>query len=602
MSSKPAKVTLLDLQPEILTHILLYVPFTSVVNCKGVNRHLQCLISGSIELQYYIHLNIFGQRDNPLCGLPVSERLDQLLTRERRLEVFDFKFEKFIDVPVLAEYNQRRLSRGILSLSYPDGVFREMQVPSEVDQEVKWTEARAEHALAAAPMHIYEQDLRVLVVQRRTTYASGAQPRTIHEVQIHLNRSSTGEPHPDAQRAITFKTHEEFGEPRVSIGCAGGNLVLVLRDCVETHEPDDQVYVYGWKTGELKMRISAPFNSYRFPLFLTMHVFLLANAKTGELEYWRIPRILSESPSDQPFFILALPRLSSGKVFHEIFCRATPHLSYGPQNASNPFYTDPHHAIVVSDVVIQSADRAGDATHFMFFVHRSSLVGYLDIFSTFISPNKRPMPVPYDDWGPSACRWFDDSMDGHETWWLSGTFGQRYAPGIVGASPLILFNFNPIDVGKVLATKSHTPNVEMEDGGHQDTDGGYKDIEGDWFEDNGKQLQRYAEKGREVLSQLHGSSASRLLFDPSANESETGSSSSQPRSRTKVVTRALDPLDDPGRCFENTVYSALPYTVRSSQDSLCDFEDLFLQEEYILGTQTAGSWDLIKQVHVLHYG
>ncbi|KAF9450683.1 hypothetical protein P691DRAFT_809698 [Macrolepiota fuliginosa MF-IS2] len=594
-TTRLVKVTLLDLPTETLTHILLHLPFTSVVICGGVNRHLQVLISESAELQYYIHLGVYGMVDNPRCDFPISERLNRLLVRERRWEELDFDFEKIIDVPVVAECRRRYLSAGVFSILYESGVLRQIQIPSEADQEVEWKEIRIAPFLINSGKRLLEQDLQIFVTaQPQTVYTNTAKPHTIHEVQIHLSQLSTGEPHPDAQRTISFKTHEEFGRPWAGVECAGDNLLLVLRDDVEEHKPDDQVYAYDWKTGERKLEINAPFGSYRRLLFLTTHTFLLPNAKNGELEYWRIPQDPSEThTSDQPFFILSLPPLSSGNVFHQIFLSAKPQLASGLRAASKPFYTDTHHAIIIIEVTIQPVDGSR-VTDFSFFVHRSSFMECPDAFSAFISSDERPTPVPYDNWGPSVCRWFSSSVDGYYMGLITGVFGQRYASAAMGAGPLIVFNFNPIGVTKVLvAQRRHISKAKTRDEINKNIgrDEGNQNIE----ENQGEE---YAGKGKKILSQT---SVPGISSEPLTQGPQINSSPSEPWLETKVVTRALDPLDDPDRCFEDTVYSSLPYTMRSSQDKY-DFEDLFLDEERMLGTRTDGDWNLLKQLHILHYG
>ncbi|KAF9442459.1 hypothetical protein P691DRAFT_714395 [Macrolepiota fuliginosa MF-IS2] len=592
-TTRPVKVTLLGLPPEILTHILLYLPFTSVVICGGVNRHLQVLISESAELRYYVHLGVYGMVDNPCCDLPISERLNRLLVRERRWEEFDFDFDKIIDVPIVAEYRQRQLYARVFSILYEGGVLRRVQIPSGADEEVEWREIRALPFLINSGKRVPEQDLEVLITaQPQTVYTGAAKPHTIHEVQVHLNRLSTGEPHPNAQRTISFKMREEFGRPWGAAECAGDNLLLVLRDETEEHKPDDRVYAYDWRTGERKLEINAPFNSYRRLLFLTMHTFLLPNASNGELEYWRIPEGPSETHTpDQPFFILSLPPLSSGNVFRWIFLSAKPQPADGLQTASKPFYTDPHRAIIIVEITIQSVDRSR-MTVFSFFVHRSSLMECLDTFSAFISSDERPTPVPYDDWGPSVCRWFSGYANGYDMGSLGGMFGQRYASAAMGVGPLIVFNFNPIDVARVLvAQKRHISKARTGDEINQNMgqDEGDQNIE----ENQGGQ---YAGKGKKMSLQT---SVPRIRPEHFTQGPQI-TSSSEPWLQTKVVIRALDPLDDPGCCFENVVYSSLPYTVRLSQDKY-DFQHLFLDEEHILGAQLGGR-RRIKQLHVLHYG
>ncbi|KAF9445142.1 hypothetical protein P691DRAFT_762772 [Macrolepiota fuliginosa MF-IS2] len=161
--TKLVKVEFLNLPPEILTDILLYLPFTAVVICQSVNRYLRALISESVKLQYHIHLNVFGQLDNPHCNLPVSERLNQLLSRERRWKEFKFDFDRITKVPVVAPYERLGLSGEALSLSYADGVSWRVGIPREADQEIKWKRLEICARQTLAKMHVREHDLLFLI-------------------------------------------------------------------------------------------------------------------------------------------------------------------------------------------------------------------------------------------------------------------------------------------------------------------------------------------------------------------------------------------------------------------------------------------------------
>ncbi|KAF9449980.1 hypothetical protein P691DRAFT_507954 [Macrolepiota fuliginosa MF-IS2] len=595
-TTRLAKVTLLDLPPETVTYIFLHLPFTSVVMCQGVNHHLQALISESAELQYYIHLGIFGMVDNPHCDLPISERLNRLLMKQRRWEEFDAEFYRVVDLPIVAESGSRQLSGGVYSILYNSGILYTMQVPRRADQEAEWKE-RTVPFLITPGRFVLDQDLEIFITaQPQTVYTSAAKPHTIHEVQVHLNQFSTGKPHPDVQRIISFTTREEFENIWVMVECVGDNLALILQNNVGIHEPDDQVYVYDWKTGELKMRISASYGCYTLPVFLSSHMLLLGNSKTGQLEYWEIPQSLSETTSNRPFFILSLPPLSPGNGICQIVARTGPHPAFGSHATPKPFYTDPRYAIVCFDVAIGPADMGYSTVTFVFFVHHSFLVGCLDTFSAFISSDERPTPVPYDDWGPSACRWFNARVDGYIIGREGGTFGQKYVPRPHSPIPLIMFNFNPIDVAKALVSERHISKAKTRGEGDRGVDGngGRRAIE--------DQGQRHTGKEKEVSSQLHETSVLGISSDVFTQGQEADSSSSEPQLTTRIVTRGLDPLDDPDRYFENTVYSSLPYTVRSlSQDQL-DFGNLYMDEECILNVQAGKDWGYMAQLHLFHYG
>ncbi|KAF9441393.1 hypothetical protein P691DRAFT_715188 [Macrolepiota fuliginosa MF-IS2] len=600
-------MTLLDLPPEILTRVLLYVPFTSLMTCKAVSHHLQVLITESVELQYYIHLSRSGLVDNPRCDLPISERLSWLLARERRWEEFDFDFDKIVEVPSRLQHNYTSLSGGYFSAITEDEESHYIRLPTAHFREIKWQAVRPEKKIISDGVWIYEQDLHILITaQKRTVHANATGPRAIYEIQVHLNQLSTGEPHPNARRAtISFDVRAEFEKPWITSECTGDNLVLVLCDLSGRIKPDDEMYIYDWKTGELKLRHGAPFRSYNCPIILTTHIFLLPNERSGELECWRIPQSPPELTHHQPFFVLSLPRLHSGNTFQSIDPRVEPNLGNRLSDASKPFYTNPHHAIVIFMVLIRSS-RISLYPGFTFFIHRSSLVEYVDKFSAFASFNHRPEPVPYDEWGPPVCRW----LNVDDTSWIATTFGQRYvAPpleaGIDGA-PLTILDFNPVAVSEALAVEKQCLKARGpdDDGRNTAQNEGNECTKGGSLKNNGETGPGCKAKDQEMFLQVHEDNAQEIPPGPLMEKMKVCDSSCEPELRGKVitraVTRAMDPLSDPNHCFENTVYSSLPYTVRSSQVKY-SFDALLLDEESILGIRMTDS-ERIKEIHVLHCG
>ncbi|KAF9443536.1 hypothetical protein P691DRAFT_842271 [Macrolepiota fuliginosa MF-IS2] len=257
---------------------------------------------------------------------------------------------------------------------------------------------------------------------------------------------------------------------------------------MEEHTPNDHIYAYDWKTGKWKLEINAPFGSYTYPLFLTMHTFLLPNVTNGELEYWQIPQGLSETHTpDQPFFILSFP-LSSGNVFHRIDLSTEPQLTGGLQVASRPFYTNPHHAIIVFVAIIR-------------------LVA-------------------------------------------------------MGVGPLIVINFNPIDVAKVLvAKKRHISKARMENERNQNM--GWDEGDQNIKENQGEE---YVGKDKKILLQ------------------------------TSVLGISSKPFTQGPQI--DSLSSGLWLQTKDNYD----FEDLFSDEERMLGARMDGDWNWMKQLHILHYG
>lgn len=74
-----------------------------------------------------------------------------------------------------------------------------------------------------------------------------------HEIRLYLFQVSTGKLHLEAQQPIISVMNTRWEKPAVGIEIVGDNLVLILAYYEHPHKPDDQVFVYEWRTGKLKM-------------------------------------------------------------------------------------------------------------------------------------------------------------------------------------------------------------------------------------------------------------------------------------------------------------------------------------------------------------
>ena len=77
----------------------------------------------------------------------------------------------------------------------------------------------------------------------------------MYETQIQLHSVSTGLFHPEAEQPIISVVTTPCRLRPAVIAMLGDHLVLILTYTYSMNEghPDDQVFIYKWKTGELKM-------------------------------------------------------------------------------------------------------------------------------------------------------------------------------------------------------------------------------------------------------------------------------------------------------------------------------------------------------------
>lgn len=75
---------------------------------------------------------------------------------------------------------------------------------------------------------------------------------TRYDIEIQLHEFSTGRPHPDAKDHTIKVITSRWEKPALGIEIVGDNLVLILTFYNNPMRPDDQIFVYEWKTGVLK--------------------------------------------------------------------------------------------------------------------------------------------------------------------------------------------------------------------------------------------------------------------------------------------------------------------------------------------------------------
>lgn len=123
-------------------------------------------------------------------------------------------------------------------------------------------------------------------------------PQTMYEIRMQLHSVSTGLFHPQAEQPIISVVVTPWQRPAIGIEIVGENLVLILTHYGHPAVPDDQVFIYKWKTGNLKM-VSVP-----QPASVLLYLMFVRASPLG------ITRMLASSSSLQRFFYSRMRMLS----------------------------------------------------------------------------------------------------------------------------------------------------------------------------------------------------------------------------------------------------------------------------------------------------
>ena len=93
----------------------------------------------------------------------------------------------------------------------------------------------------------------LLILIRDLISSRHAQTPNMYEIQLQLHSVSTGLFHPEAKQPIISVVAMPWQQPAAGIEIVGDNLVLILTYYTHEGHPDDQVFIYKWKTRDLKM-------------------------------------------------------------------------------------------------------------------------------------------------------------------------------------------------------------------------------------------------------------------------------------------------------------------------------------------------------------
>jgi hypothetical protein len=202
------------------------------------------------------------------------------------------------------------------------------------------------------------------------------------------------------------------------------------------------------------------------------HQTLLFTNTAGSLDLVPIPDFSELSPTvPLPLRItqsLLLPGLFPDYRYRAIHCRAAPNPKgprpdLFPPPAQLPHHRQPFHSSSEDAIVLFNIYIIDGGSIDLLFVHRkallvhlrpldsppsspelSSFFGSLYGSDTVYDVGVVPRPVPWTDWGPPVCRWYQRPRT-HMTW-ITTTTGQRYVEINSFRGSLIVLDFNPYHV------------------------------------------------------------------------------------------------------------------------------------------------------------
>ncbi|KAG5638818.1 hypothetical protein H0H81_009791 [Sphagnurus paluster] len=323
---------LLRLPPELIVRVLFHLDLIDLLRAKQVHPSLKTAIESFPVLQYRIETQLACVEDNKNSDLPISERLRLLRNRQEAWSKCSIDFRRTLTVP--------QEPSGIYDLV--DGVYilgdanrhtlHYVRLPSSIHEELRWEKINISKPLVDMGVSIHENDL--IAVVTKSTHPSDPSK---YVLEIQLLQFSTGASHPRAHLPVLFVCELTEDHLAVYIEIVGPHLAVnTNRYLNEGATAQDYLYVFDWMTGEQKMSVKLPPNTYSGLLFLSPELILLPNMDTSALDIWRIPTSEAQdvasnntgsqtgSPAPRPILSLTMPSLTPMYSLLDLTCRAEP--------------------------------------------------------------------------------------------------------------------------------------------------------------------------------------------------------------------------------------------------------------------------------------
>ncbi|KAI9431717.1 hypothetical protein H4582DRAFT_2003725 [Lactarius indigo] len=472
-------LTLLDIPPELIVSIILYLQPHDIISCQRTCRTL-CGVCKDTALRYLVQLERFGVSDDLRPGIPYPERLLLLQRREEAWASLDFRKSVQVIVPFestgIYDFTggafllgtrlhsaSRRPTIGYSHLTLPS-------LSSTEDQKMEWQGTDLGIQILDIGMAVHEHDLIATLTAKPDK--NGPIDR-YHTLEIRLFSFSTGQPHPLAEQPIIFIASISLilGDCGVLIDIVGEYLALLITFPWERGASEDMFFLLRWKKGEAHYVRSSEWGAYSYFSFLTEDTLVIPNLLQNTLEIVRI--VVDGSDDDIPLLVtlctLGLPPLVEHASIVRLACRAEPNPTgstplHIPAPSSRPFRDKATDAIVLFNLLIEDANPYAGQFHFpemrpfAFVVHRHALIALIPpaqrACAPFRSvPGAEPTEVPWSEWGVPVTRWFES--DPASMRWITTTSGQRAVTMEQRVpAPIIVRDFNQYAVRAALAREN----------------------------------------------------------------------------------------------------------------------------------------------------
>ncbi|CAL1702699.1 unnamed protein product [Somion occarium] len=428
-------VGFLDLPDELLIYVLNALRFNDLLKCRQLCKRLDIIIQNETILRYKVELALNGMEDNPTVAMPIIDRFRILKEYHEAWEKLDFKRDYILDMNSDGVWE---LSCGVLCQARGRRTLVFRQLPSVLRgiKERAWELEDIGVDIRDFSMDP-AQDLLVVVETHNASQ------------RIHLRTMCTGEVHPSVFRPAVINYTPNLSTRLYTIKICSDYVGIAF---TSTSQITQELAVWNWKTGELRMAVSGH-NVSAYSFLTQDHLLLARMSIDAELLVVDLGTASPElTPMEEMEYICSfrLPDVEPGSAIFRAELRADPApWSLHPTLAA-PFQVARDQRVIVLTFTVFHGrfDRS-----MYFLICGDHLLSHFKTVPAACSK----LGIDWIEWGPQASRVLT-YVPGYDSVWVCNTYGSSFVNGFRPGFQIYIMDLNQVAIRKLRAERNDVMN------------------------------------------------------------------------------------------------------------------------------------------------
>ncbi|KAJ6614284.1 hypothetical protein B0H10DRAFT_2045515 [Mycena sp. CBHHK59/15] len=379
--------SLQNLPLELLETVCYCLDALSILRLTQVSRLFPHILQNSSALQYKVQLEFAGLNDGQPSGSGSSGRFEMLRTYQAAWANFDST--RSTTTPVPLQGNLWELVGNVVGTYAPQSGFSFTRIPSVIRlvSHKEWTITDVPFSVHDFSMDL-SQDLLLVVAVNDSS------------VTIRLLSLQTGRLHPRARNpSLSRKLENQDSDRSFEIRIFAEYIGVM----VDSDREDNELFVWEWKTGEIKKHIRRDdITSFAFLNNRTLLVGTFSHTSSAVLPELRVVKIDGELDDMTAHFTFRLPACRKNRQYAgdlDLKIQTEPPTSWHPDDhLDEPFTTSHEDRLFVVSLKKWAMFQASEPVFMLCFL-LSTLLGLME--NTL---DMEEHTLMWDRWGPCGTR------------------------------------------------------------------------------------------------------------------------------------------------------------------------------------------------------